>query len=98
MVNIQDMGALIREKRWELGLTQRQLAALAGISRATIASLELGSLAEIGFVKLQRICESVGLEMRAAPVPVGRPTMDELIALNQEEHKQNHAKKPRFRS
>jgi transcriptional regulator with XRE-family HTH domain len=54
MVNIKDVGSLIRERRRELGLTQRQLAALAGISRATIASLELGSLAEAMPVRPRR--------------------------------------------
>lgn len=98
MMNMNEVGSLVRERRRESGLTQVQLAAQTGISRATIAGLEAGSLAEIGFVKLQRICESVGLEMRAVPAPQGRPTLDELMALNRQEYERNHVKQPRFRS
>ncbi|MGB3705894.1 helix-turn-helix domain-containing protein [Castellaniella sp.] len=97
-MHIKELGSLVRERRRAVRLTQAQLASQTGISRATIAGLEAGSLAEIGFVKLQRICESVGLEMRAVQALQGRPTLDELVALNRQEYEQSHAKKPRFRS
>jgi transcriptional regulator with XRE-family HTH domain len=97
-MDIKQVGLLIRQKRRDVMLTQQQLAQQAGLSRATVASLESGALSEIGFTKLQRLLEAVGLELRVAQAPTDRPTMDELMAINQQEYEQSHARKARFRT
>jgi HTH-type transcriptional regulator / antitoxin HipB len=38
----EDLGNLVREKRQAAGMTQRQLAALAGVSRLWLVHLEAG--------------------------------------------------------
>jgi predicted transcriptional regulator len=46
-----------------LNLTQRELAARAGVAQSTIARIELGRI-DPGFESVQRILASVGLEPR----------------------------------
>ena len=51
----EDLGNLVREKRQAAGMTQRQLAALAGVSRLWLVHVEAGHRgAEFGRV-LQRV-------------------------------------------
>ena len=54
---------LHREERAELGLTQSQLAAEAGVSRRLIAAVEDGSAANVGFGRVLAICSALGISM-----------------------------------
>lgn len=56
-------GSLLALARVRLNLTQRQLAARAGVAQSTIARIELGRI-DPGFESVQRILASVGLEPR----------------------------------
>jgi transcriptional regulator with XRE-family HTH domain len=60
-------GRIVREARRRAGLTQRRLAALAGVSQPTIARIESGvttpSLDEVG-----RLVELCGLDLRVSIV------------------------------
>jgi transcriptional regulator with XRE-family HTH domain len=55
------LGALIRNRREELGLSTRQLAEQAGMNFATVARIEQGQFAAPGPDKLARIAEALGL-------------------------------------
>lgn len=96
-MDIAQLGASVKRLRRAAHLTQVQLAQAAGLSRATIAALETGTLAEIGFVKAQRILESLGSEFKIIQAPAFRPTMDELMAMNEEDSDANQPQ-PRYRS
>jgi len=67
------IGARIRDRRQELGLTQSRLAALTDLSRATINALEAGST-DLGVAKVLTIAEVLGmtLEMQQRARPGGR--------------------------
>ncbi|MGD0055240.1 MAG: helix-turn-helix transcriptional regulator [Acidimicrobiales bacterium] len=56
-------GSLLALARVRLNLTQRQLAARAGVAQSTIARIELGRI-DPGFESVRRILASVGLEPR----------------------------------
>lgn len=61
------------------GLSQAELARLAGIGRTSLSQLENGSIGEIGVRKVLRLCAVLGLELQA--VPERRlPTLDDLLA------------------
>jgi transcriptional regulator with XRE-family HTH domain len=62
---LREVGALIRERRLELGLTQARLARLAGVSRVTVNQLESGSIDELGFNRLAEITSLLGLRLGA---------------------------------
>lgn len=63
-----DLGQVIRSARREAGLTQSQLAARAGVSRAWLARVEGGHRkAEIEY--LMRTVEALGLSFALAPTP-----------------------------
>lgn len=65
------LGAAVRERRDALGLTQDRLAALSGLSRATVNELETGAIKELAFTRLTRVLELVGLglSLNTEPAP-----------------------------
>lgn len=57
-----ELGATIRETRWAAGLSQWDLARRSGVSRATIARLELGQ--DVTVAKLTQVASSLGLRLK----------------------------------
>ena len=72
-----EIGQNIRTERKRRKLTQGQLAELLGMSRATISQIENGTVQDIGFRKVLRILEVLGLELKVRPAG-SPPTLDEL--------------------
>ena len=64
-----EIGHEIRRLRTAAGLTQAQLATLAGIARETLSRLESGTYNDIGFKKLQTLLALVGGELIARVAP-----------------------------
>lgn len=63
-----DLGALIRERRTALGLSQLELARRAGVSRQWIVGVEAGrDRAEVG--RLFRVLNTLDLAVRVDPRP-----------------------------
>jgi len=77
------LGAVIRDRRRELGLEQRTLAEKVGVSRHWVMDVERGRPgAEVGLVF--RALRVLGIVLNAGPAPAGpkdRPKidLDELI-------------------
>ena len=76
-MNLIEIGSVIREARKQRKLTQQQLGALLGMSRATISGIETGRIAEVGIRKMAALCSALDLE-----ITVGKrrpyPTLQEL--------------------
>ena len=62
-MDIKALGHLIKHRRNVLGLTIRELADLAGMSKTTISQIELGARNPT-FEVLQTIFEYLNLEMK----------------------------------
>lgn len=62
-MNLVEIGALVQNRREQLGLTQIQLARMSGLSRATVKQLEGGTLKEVGVTKLLVLFDLFGLDM-----------------------------------
>jgi len=62
-MQLSEIGAAIRERREALELSQKSLAKLAGLSRATINQLERGALTDLGVAKLARVLALLGLDL-----------------------------------
>lgn len=65
IMNLLEVGKIVREQRTELGLGQEQLGHLAGLSRVTINQLENGTLEDLGYNKLNTILNTLGIAMEA---------------------------------
>lgn len=59
------IGQQIRNARDKQGLTQTELAAKAGVSRPTVARVELG--VAISIATLERIADALGLDVGLVP-------------------------------
>ena len=82
MKNLPDLGREVANLRKERLMTQKQLAALAGMGQSTLARFETGGVAEFGSRKLLRLLEVLGHEM--SYVPMNRSfTLDDALAERQ---------------
>ena len=77
--------ALIKEARSRAGLTQAELAALAGTSQPTVAAYESGTKVP-GAQTLERLLGAAGLGLSAVPLTKGgrSPRLRQLIQRNRE--------------
>lgn len=60
-----EIGALVKERRVALGLSQERLGSLAGLSRVTINQLENGNVQDLGINKLANLLHILGLQLEA---------------------------------
>ncbi len=72
-MNLHGIGKIVAELRRSHGLTLRALASEAHVGRSTLAALEAGKLAELGYSKVARICEAVDLVLEARPLSLEKP-------------------------
>jgi len=72
-MHLPGVGKIVAERRRSRGLTQRALAAEAHVGRSTLAALEAGKLAELGYGKVERICDAVDLVLEARPLLLEQP-------------------------
>ena len=72
---IARLGNQLREKRISRGLTQAQLAALAGLTRYKVIAVEKGTLS-VGMIAYARVLGALDCEL--AVVPAAMPTLEEL--------------------
>ena len=77
MKTLQDLGESIAARRKQLGLQQREVAALAGITAESLSRFERGRSAEFGARKLLAVLAVLGAELEV--VHEGQAgTLDEL--------------------
>lgn len=76
-IPLHELGAFLRQTRSAAGLTQEQVANLAGISRPRYRDIETG-IAAARFSTLMNVSRALGLEMMLVPqamVPAVRALM-----------------------
>lgn len=74
-MHLHTLGQLIAARRRDKRLTLRELAAAAGVGRSTLAALERGKTAELGYAKIARLCAAVDLALEARPLALPAPLM-----------------------
>ncbi|VVN17794.1 helix-turn-helix domain-containing protein [Pseudomonas fluorescens] len=72
---ITRLGNQLREKRINRGLTQAQLADLAGLTRYKVIAVEKGTLS-VGMIAYARVLAALDCELSV--VPATMPTLEEL--------------------
>lgn len=68
-MRLLEIGNLIHTRRARAGLSQQQLAKLAGLSRLTINQLERGKLKDLGVAKLMALARVLGIDISAQARP-----------------------------
>jgi transcriptional regulator with XRE-family HTH domain len=66
--NLPALGVAVAHARKDRGMTQSQLASVAGLAQSTLARFETGKVGEFGSRKLLRLLEILGLELSLVPV------------------------------
>lgn len=79
MLDLTSIGQEIAGRRKKLKLSQLALARKAGVSRATVETLENARAGELGFSKLTKLLAVLGLELKLQTASSHRPTLDELL-------------------
>ena len=77
-MHFDEIGQLIRTARKKSKMSQRDLAAMLGMSRATISGIENGTIHEIGIRKIVAICTALGLGLFVQE-KTRRPTLQQLL-------------------
>jgi transcriptional regulator with XRE-family HTH domain len=72
---IYRLGIQIREKRLSRGLTQADLAQIAGLTRQKVVAVEKGTLS-VGVSAYARVLGALDCEL--AVIPAAMPTLDEV--------------------
>jgi transcriptional regulator with XRE-family HTH domain len=85
MLFISTLGDQIARRRKSMGLTQRDLAQKARVGLSTLDALENARLGELGFMRISKILSALGLELTIQETNSRRPTLDELLAEEQDE-------------
>ncbi len=85
MLDLPSIGVEIARRRRELKLTQAALSRRARVSRATLDAIENGRAGEVGFSRLDRLLNAIGLELALRPRTAStRPTLDDLLQENRD--------------
>lgn len=92
-MDIWTLGEAVRKARKELGLTQKELADRAEVSRGRVEGLENERLADIGLMTLLKILEILQLDLALTTLNRQRPTLDDLQRENEEEDARLAAKR-----
>ena len=66
----------VRHARLELGLTQKQVAKLAGTSQATVSRVESGKIRQLSFIVAAQIDAAVGSDLWVKTYPSGHRPRD----------------------
>ena len=74
-MNLHEIGRLMAERRRAKRLTLSEMAAAAGVGRSTLAALEAGKTAELGFARVVRLCAAADLALEVRPLRLGAPLM-----------------------
>ncbi len=72
-MNWSYIGSMIKEERKKKGLTQKELARKAGLSRQTLSKIESGHAALVSLVVFEKLLRILDLEIELKPRKKKRP-------------------------
>ena len=98
MMDMQEIGAAIKEARNSRKMTQEDLAKAVGLSRYTIIQLESGAISDIGIRKVMSVLCALALELRVQEMQTQSPTLDEMYALRENEEEEMARRHRRYRT
>ncbi|NMN90394.1 transcriptional regulator [Escherichia coli] len=79
MTTLADIADMLRNARWEAGLSQEALAQRAGVSRTTVARMETLAKGDMSVSALVRLLEAAGYDLQ--PVRPGHTrTIEDILA------------------
>jgi transcriptional regulator with XRE-family HTH domain len=84
-MDLFEIGALLRERRERLGLSQAELAERSGVSRVRISHLESGRAYDMSFGKVTALLEACGMSLRVADTRDARPVFEEIRRENEDD-------------
>lgn len=67
MYAAHEISKTVRTRREEIGLSQKALAALSGLSRSTIHQIEAGSIKDLSLTRTAAVLEAIGLQLSITP-------------------------------
>lgn len=79
MTTLVDVAELLKRVRKEAGLSQRELAARAGVARTTVARMETLARGDMSVSALLRLLEAAGYDLKAVRHGHGR-TLEDILA------------------
>jgi transcriptional regulator with XRE-family HTH domain len=78
--NLSDLAEQFKRARITSRLTQREVAAAAGVSSLLVSQFERRALNELGSVKLLSLLRAVGLELHVRPAGHHQRTLNDIAA------------------
>ncbi len=73
MYAAHELSQAVRTRRLEIGLSQKVLAKIAGLSRTTISQVEGGTLKDLSLTRTAALLEAIGLTLSITPAHPRRP-------------------------
>lgn len=83
-MSIFDLGESLALARRHRRLSQRALAAKAGVSVTWLSKFERGDAMEPSLHRVMRCLNVLGLDLRLSPYNQGRPSLDDMVAQDEE--------------
>jgi len=77
-MDIFEIGEEVKRARQALGMTQEQVAGIAGISRVRLVQLENGAINEMKFGNVLAVLSALDLTLRVGADNGGRPVLEDL--------------------
>lgn len=67
MYAAHELSNAVRTRRQEMGLSQKALAELSGLSRSTVIQIEAGSIKDLSLTRTAAVLEALGLGLSITP-------------------------------
>jgi transcriptional regulator with XRE-family HTH domain len=77
---LHELATFVKRQRREMGLTQERLAALVGLSRATINQLETGKISNLSLTNAEQLANALGYGLGVTGVRSSKDASSDALA------------------